>query len=329
MTFRGLSITSDNGATHCQLADLSFEQAAQPGDVTVAVAHSTLNYKDALAITGQAPVVRRFPMVPGIDLAGQVLASEDPRWPVGAQVLLNGWGVGESHWGGLAQQARVRGDWLQALPSGLDTRQAMALGTAGYTAALCVLSLQRHGVKPDAGEILVTGASGGVGVVAVLLLAQLGYQVVAVTGKAEQAETLQALGAAQVMERGLFTEPGKPLQKERWAGVVDTLGSHALVNACASTRYGGVVAACGLAQGRDLPGQVAPFILRGVTLAGVDSVQAPMERRHQAWQLLAQQVRWEAFNPMVHEVALSQAPEVAQRLMRGEHSGRTVVDVNR
>jgi acrylyl-CoA reductase (NADPH) len=329
MTFRGLSITSDNGRTHCQLVDLAFESNPAPGDVTVAVAYSTLNYKDALAITGRAPVVRRFPMVPGIDLAGEVRASDDPRYKLGEQVLLNGWGVGESHWGGLAQQARVRADWLQAIPAPLTARQAMALGTAGYTAALCVLALQRHGVQPASGEVLVTGATGGVGVVAVLLLARLGYHVVAATGKAEQAPTLQRLGAAEVVPRAALTEPGKPLQKERWAGVVDTLGSHALANACASTRYGGVVAACGLAQGMDLTGSVAPFILRGVTLAGVDSVQAPMVQRQRAWQLLAEHVVWDTLEPLITEVALEQAPAVAQQLMRGEHSGRTVVNVNR
>src|SRR5882672_2518239 len=265
----------------------SLEEGRLPaGDVTVRVDYSTLNYKDALAITGKAPVVRQFPMVPGVDFAGTVDASELPSYRAGDRVLLNGWGVGETHWGGLAQRARVKGDWLIPLPAAFTPRQSMAIGTAGYTAMLCVIALERHGVTPGSGEILVTGAAGGVGSVAVVLLAKLGFRVAAVTGRMAEAEYLKRLGAAEILDRALFTAPGKPLAKERWAGAIDVVGSHILANVCAALRYRGVVAACGLAGGMDLPASVAPFILRGICLYGIDSVMCPLPRRQDAWKRL-------------------------------------------
>jgi acrylyl-CoA reductase (NADPH) len=294
------------------------------GDVTVAIEYSTLNYKDALAITNRSPVVRAWPMVAGIDGAGTVLDSRHPKWQPGDRVVLNGFGVGETHKGCLAGKARLRGDWLVRLPEAFTTRQAMAIGTAGYTAMLCVLALERHGV-PAGGEVLVTGASGGVGSVAVALLARLGYRVVAASGKADAAGYLKRLGAAEVVDRATLAAPGKPLQKERWAGVVDTLGSHALANACAQTKYGGTVAACGLAQGMDLPVTVAPFILRGVTLAGVDSVMAPLALREQAWARLARDLDPALLETMIHDIALEDAIDGAAALMAGRITGRTVV----
>jgi acrylyl-CoA reductase (NADPH) len=295
--------------------------------VTVDVAFSTINFKDGLAITGKSPVVRKWPMVPGIDFAGTVSASDDPRWQVGDAVLLTGWGVGESHWGGLAEKARVNGDWLVRLPAALQPADAMALGTAGYTAMLCVLALQRQGVKPGSGDILVTGATGGVGSVAVSLLSRLGHRVVASTGKADEAEYLKALGAAEIIDRATLSAPGKPLQKERWAGVVDTVGSHTLANACASTRYGGTVTACGLAQGMDLPVTVAPFILRGVLLVGIDSVMAPMALRTQAWERLAQDIDHSALALIARRIGLAEALATAPQILGGSIRGRLVVDV--
>ena len=298
------------------------------GGVTVRVSHSTLNYKDALAITGQSPVVRQFPMVPGIDLVGTVEASEHADWRVGDAVVLNGWGVGETHWGGLAQRARLKGDWLVPLPEAFTPAQAMAICTAGYTAMLCVMALERHGLTPAQGEVLVTGAAGGVGSVAIALLSRLGYQVAAVTGRPQEAEYLQALGARTVLDRAEFAAPGKPLAKERWAGVVDTVGSHTLANACAQTRYGGAVAACGLAGGMDLPATVAPFILRGVTLAGVDSVMCPRPRRLEAWQRLARDLDPALLARMTRQIGLAEALAVAPTLLAGQVRGRVVVDVN-
>ena len=295
--------------------------------VSVDVAFSTINFKDGLAISGKSPVVRKWPMVPGIDFAGTVSASDDPRWQVGDAVILNGWGVGESHWGGLAEKARVNGDWLVRLPAALQPADAMALGTAGYTAMLCVLALQRQGVKPGSGDILVTGATGGVGSVAVSLLSRLGYRVVASTGKADQAEYLKALGAAEIIDRATLSAPGKPLQKERWAGVVDTVGSHTLANACASTRYGGTVTACGLAQGMDLPVTVAPFILRGVLLVGIDSVMAPLALRTQAWERLAQDIDHSALALIARRIGLAEALATAPQILGGSIRGRLVVDV--
>ena len=306
------------------------DDAALPeGDVTVRVAYSTLNYKDGLAITGKGPVVRKFPMVPGIDLAGTVDASTHAGIAVGDKVVLNGWGVGEGHWGGLAQRARLKGDWLVPLPAAFTPRQAMAIGTAGYTAMLCVMALERHGVTPASGEVLVTGANGGVGSVAVALLTKLGYTVVASTGRPQEADYLKALGATEIIDRALLSAPGKPLAKERWAGAVDTVGSHTLANVCASMKYRGAVAACGLAQGMDFPSSVAPFILRGVTLAGVDSVMAPRAERLEAWRRLAQDLDVARLELMTHEIGLGEAVATAAALLEGKVRGRVVVDVNR
>lgn len=305
------------------------DDALPEGDVLVRVEWSTLNYKDGLAITGKAPVVRKFPMVPGIDFAGTVEASRHPAWQPGDRVLLNGWGVGEGHWGGLAQKARVRGDWLLARPENLSARQCMAIGTAGYTAMLCVLALERHGVLADSGEVLVTGAAGGVGSVAIQLLARRGYRVVASTGRIEAAgEYLRGLGAAEVIDRAQFSAPGKPLGRERWAGAVDTVGSHTLANVCATTRYGGVVTACGLAGGMDLPATVAPFILRGVTLAGIDSVMAPLPLRQAAWTALAAEIDTDKLDDMTRAIPLAAAIPAAAELIAGQVRGRLVVDVN-
>ena len=311
-----------------QVAITELDEAQLPaGDVLVQVSHSTLNYKDALAITGKAPVVRSWPMVPGIDFAGAVLESSDPRYRPGDVVLLNGWGVGESHWGGLAQKVRVKADWLLPLPAGLTAAQAMAIGTAGYTAMLCVMALQRNGLLPAQGPVLVTGANGGVGSIAIALLARLGFEVHASTGRLAEAEHLKALGATDIIDRATLNTPGKPLQKERWAGAVDSVGSHTLANVCAGIRYGGVVAACGLAQGMDFPSTVAPFILRGVTLAGVDSVMAPHARRAEAWQRLARELPAELLPRNTETIALADAAGVAARLLAGQVRGRVVVDV--
>jgi acrylyl-CoA reductase (NADPH) len=325
--FPGILITKDDNGYQANLTQVD-PTVLSEGDVTVAVEYSTLNYKDGLAITGKSPVVRRFPMVPGIDFSGTVTSSTHPAWKAGDAVILNGWGVGETHTGGLAEQARVKGDWLIARPAAFSARQAMAIGTAGYTAMLCVMALERHGVKPADGEILVTGANGGVGSVAIILLAQLGYRVVASTGRPEAAEHLKALGAAEVVDRATLSAPGKPLGKERWAGVVDTVGSHTLANACATTRYGGVVTACGLAGGMDLPASVAPFILRGVTLAGIDSVIAPLALRNEAWARLAQDLDPAKLEAVTEEIALDQAIARASDLMTGQVAGRLVVKVS-
>ncbi len=297
------------------------------GDVRVAVEYSTLNYKDGLAIAQKGPVVRTWPMVAGIDGAGVVLSSSHPGFQPGDRVVHNGWGLGETRWGCMSEQASLQGDWLVHLPAALSTRQAMAIGTAGYTAMLCLMALQEQGVKPESGEVLVTGATGGVGSVAVALLARAGYRVVAATGKTAEADYLKALGAAELMDRAELAAPGKPLQKERWAAVVDAVGSHTLVNALAQTRYGGVVAACGLAQGADLPGTVMPFILRGVRLIGVDSVMAPLARRQKAWDRLAHELDPALLDQMVSEVPLDGAVEAAHRLMSGQVRGRVVVRV--
>jgi acrylyl-CoA reductase (NADPH) len=329
--FQALLITKPESGYRCALTELDEAELPSAGDVTVAVECSTLNYKDALAITGRAPVVRSFPMVPGIDLAGTVTDSQHPRWKAGDKVLLNGYGVGETHWGGLAQQARVKGDWLVALPKAFSARDAMAIGTAGYTAMLCVQALQRHwaaqGVTPGSGEVLVTGANGGVGSVAIALLAGMGHTVVASTGRPDEAAYLKALGASEVIDRGPLSEPGKPLQKERWIGVVDSVGSHTLANACASSRYGAAVAACGLAQGMDLPASVAPFILRGITLYGIDSVMAPMSHREAAWSQLATDLNRKKLAAITREIGLTDAVQAAGDLLAGKVRGRLVVMV--
>ena len=295
------------------------------GDVTVAVEYSTLNYKDGLAITNRSPVVRSWPMVAGIDGSGTVLESSSPAWKAGDAIVLNGFGVGETHKGCLAAKARLKSQWLIRRPSAFTARQAMAIGTAGYTAMLCVLALERHGLRPGEGEVLVTGATGGVGSVAVALLAKLGYSVVAATGKAAEADYLRRLGAASVIDRAELAAPGKPLQKERWAGVVDAVGSHTLANACAQVRYGGAVAACGLAQGMDLPASVAPFILRGIALLGVDSVMAPIHLREQAWLRLSRDLDPRLLESMTTEIGLDEAAAAAQKLMAGQVRGRYVV----
>lgn len=310
-----------------QLDDSRLQSPDRQGDVNVAIAYSTLNYKDALAITNKSPVVRHWPMVAGIDGAGTVLASSHPNWKAGDVFVHNGWGVGESHWGCLSEKARLKGDWLVKLPAVFTARQAMAIGTAGYTAMLCVLALEDHGLTPDAGEVLVTGATGGVGSVAIALLGKLGYNVVAATGKAGEEAYLKSLGATGVIDRALLSSPGKPFQKERWAAVVDAVGSHTLANALAQTRYGGVVAACGLAQGMDLPTTVMPFILRGVTLAGIDSVMAPLVKRQRAWDRLARDLDPALLESMIEEVPLEAAIAKAHDLMNGQVRGRIVVKI--
>ncbi|MBI4755314.1 MAG: oxidoreductase [Betaproteobacteria bacterium] len=326
--FRAILLSKADGATRADVTELD-DSALPDGDVTVRIDYSTVNYKDALAITGKAPVVRKWPMVPGIDFAGVVEAGSHADWHPGDRVVLNGWGVGESHWGGLAQRARVSGDWLVPLPAPFSTRQAMAIGTAGYTASLCVTALERHGIRPGDGEVLVTGAGGGVGGVAIALLARRGYRVVASTGRPAEADYLKSLGAAEVMDRAELSAPGKPLGKERWAGVVDAVGSHTLANACATTRYRGAVAACGLAQGMDFPATVAPFILRGVTLYGIDSVMAPKAVRLQAWARLAADLDAPTLDALTREIALAEAVSAASELLAGTIRGRVVVDVNR
>ncbi len=331
MKFNALYLTKDSdNRTEAQVKQLEeSDLPAFPTGVTVAISHSTINYKDGLAITGRSPVVRKFPMVPGIDFAGTVTASDHPGWKAGDEVILNGWSVGEAHWGGLSQRARVNGDWLIRRPENLSASDAMAIGTAGYTAMLCVMALERHGVSPGSGEILVTGATGGVGSFAVSLLAARGFKVVASTGKKDEAAFLQALGAAEIIDRDTLSGAGKPLQKERWAGVVDTVGSHTLANACAATRYGGVVTACGLAQGMDLPITVAPFILRAVQLVGIDSVMAPQALRAEAWTRLAREVKRSWIDSIAHTVGLEEAIGVAGQILGGSIRGRVVVDVNR
>lgn len=320
---------NDDGSTDAKLTRLDDAQLPADGDVTVRIDYSTINYKDGLAITGKSPVVRKWPMVPGIDGAGEVIASSHPEWKAGDAVVLNGWGVGEMHMGCLAQRARLKGDWLIRRPSNISSRNAMAIGTAGYTAMLCAMALQEKGIAKDSGEILVTGASGGVGSVAIAILSAWGYRVIASTGKASEAAYLKALGAADIIDRAELSAPGKPLQKERWAGVVDSVGSHTLVNALAQTRYGGAVAACGLAQGLDLPGSVAPFILRGISLLGIDSVMAPRQKREAAWQRLASDLPLDRLEQMIEEIGLEDALPRARDIIEGKVRGRLVVDVNR
>jgi acrylyl-CoA reductase (NADPH) len=327
MTYQALQIEKDDAGYRCALKTLD-DSALPEGDVTVQVDYSTINYKDGLAITGKSPVVRKFPLTPGIDLSGTVTESQHPLFKAGDRVVLNGWGVGESHSGGLAQKARLKGDWLVHLPAAFTPRQAMAIGTAGYTAMLCVMALEKHGVTPANGDILVTGAGGGVGSVAIALLAKLGYRVVASTGRPQEADYLRQLGAADIMDRAELSAPGKPLAKERWAGVVDTVGSHTLANACASTKYGGVVTACGLAQGMDFPSSVAPFILRGVTLAGIDSVMAPRAVREAAWARLAQDLDAAQLERITREVGLADAIGLGAEILAGQVRGRVVVNVN-
>jgi len=324
--FKALQLSKSDAGFAAAVVDLDDSQLPA-GDVLGQVEYSTLNYKDGLAITNKSPVVRVWPMVAGIDGAGTVLESSHPQWQPGDRFVHNGWGFGETRWGLMSGHARLQGDWLVRLPSAFTPRQAMAIGTAGYTAMLCVLALERHGVKPADGEVLVTGATGGVGSIAVALLGKLGYTVVAATGKASENSYLQQLGASAVIDRSELAAPGKPLQKERWAGVIDAVGSHTLANACAQTRYGGVVAACGLAQGHDFPATVMPFILRGVTLAGIDSVMAPLARRQEAWERLARDLDPARLETITEEIPLAQAPARAADLMAGQVRGRLVVKI--
>lgn len=327
-TFRALRLHKTDSGQEARFEDLSMSELMD-GDVTVRVDYSTINFKDGLALTGRSPVVRVWPLIPGIDFAGVVEASSHADFAVGDRVVLNGWGVGETHHGGYAQRARVRGDWLVKLPDGLSAAQAMAIGTAGYTAMLCVLGLERQGVKPDAGDILVTGAAGGVGSVAIALLARLGYRVVASSRRKDsEGDYLKSLGAADVLDAAEFQGPARPLGKERWAGAVDAVGSHTLANVLSQTRYGGVITACGLAQGLDLPGSVAPFILRGVVLAGVDSVMRPKPDRIEAWDRLASDLDLGKLEAMTSTATLSDLPRLATEILDGKVRGRVVVDVN-
>lgn len=323
---KAILVSKDDSGYQAVLTDVP-ESDLPEGNVIVSVQYSTINYKDGLAITDKSPVVRKFPMVPGIDFVGVVEKSSDERYQVGDQVVLNGWGVGETHWGGYAEKASVNGDWLIPLPGSFKPEQAMAIGTAGYTAMLCVMALEDHGVTPDKGEIVVSGAAGGVGSVAISLLAKLGYSITAITGRPETAGYLRGLGASNIAARDEFSNPGKPFAKERWAGAIDSVGSHTLANICASTRYGGTVAACGLAGGMDLPLTVMPFILRGVTLTGVDSVMAPRARRVEAWNRLAADLDLTKLETIGTEVGLGEVIEKAEQLVNGKIQGRIIVKI--
>ena len=323
---RAILITKDDSGYKAQLETVDESQLPE-GDVRIAVDYSTMNYKDSLAISGASPVVRNFPMVPGIDLAGTVTQSSSADFSVGDNVLLNGWGVGEVHWGGLAEQASLKADWLIKRPEAFSAKQTMAIGTAGYTAMLCVMALEKNGVTPDQGPVIVTGAGGGVGSVAIALLSKLGYTVVASTGRASEADYLKSLGAADIMDRAELAEKGRPLGKERWAGGIDAVGSHTLANICATTKYGGTVAACGLAQGFDLPATVMPFILRGVTLAGVDSVYRPKAERIEAWNRLAKDLDLKHIDAMMTEISLADTLNTAADQLAGKTRGRIVVNV--
>jgi acrylyl-CoA reductase (NADPH) len=326
--FKALTLNKDTDGKTLAALGSSTESDLPEGNVLVRVAYSSLNYKDGLAITGRSPVVRKFPMVPGIDFAGTVLESSQANIKPGDEVILNGWGVGESHWGGLAERARVKGDWLVPMPAGMDAKRAMAIGTAGYTSMLCVMALQDRGVRPEHGPVLVTGANGGVGTIAISLLANLGFSVHASTGRLDDSAYLKSLGASEIIERSELGSPGKPLQKERWAAAIDSVGSHTLANVCASLRYGGTVAACGLAQGMDFPSSMAPFILRGIALLGIDSVNAPMERRIVAWHRLATELPGDVLDANTRTIGLAAVRESATELLAGNVRGRLVVDLS-
>lgn len=325
-TFRALLLEKTEGQQSARIAELT-DADLMDGDVTVAVSHSTINYKDGLALTGAAPVVRRWPMIPGIDFAGVVETSSHGGFKPGDKVVLNGFGVGETHLGGFATRARVKGDWLVKLPDAFSAEQAMAIGTAGYTAMLSVMALERHGIAPESGPVLVTGSAGGVGSVAIAVLAKLGYKVIASTGRVEEKDYLTGLGATEIIPRAELSGDPRPLGKERWAGAVDSVGSKTLANALSMTKYGGCVAACGLAAGMDLPGSVAPFILRGVTLAGIDSVMAPLALRQQAWERLARDLDTGKLVAMTKTVTLTEAAKLGDDILQGKLRGRTVVDV--
>lgn len=326
-SFKGLLLTKGEAGPTTAWTDLT-DADLMDGDVTVRVSHSTINYKDGLAITGKAPVVRRWPMIPGIDFAGDVISSNNPAFKVGDGVILNGWGVGETHLGGYAQRARVKADWLVRRPAAFTPAQAMAIGTAGYTAMLCVLALERNGITPDRGPILVTGAAGGVGSVAIALLAKLGFTVIASTGRTSEADYLKELGASEIIDRAELSGPARPLGKERWAGAVDAVGSHTLANVISMMKYDGCVAACGLAQGLDLPSSVAPFILRSVTLAGVDSVMAPTARRMEAWTRLARDLDIAKLDALTVTRPISDAVALAPEILAGKVRGRVVLEID-
>lgn len=325
-TFRAIRVSKGEKAPQVEFVNLT-EADLMEGDVTVAVEYSTVNYKDGLALTGAAPIIRHWPLIPGIDFSGKVETSDHPDFKPGDRVVLNGWGVGEGHHGGYAQKARVKGDWLVKLPDAISNEQAMAIGTAGYTSMLCVLALEKNGVKPGS-DVLVTGAAGGVGSVAIVLLAKLGYRVIASTGRLSEADYLKTLGADEVIDRNELSNPAKPLGKERWAGAVDAVGSHTLANVLSMTKYGGTVAACGLAQGLDLPASVAPFILRGITLAGTDSVMAPKEKREEAWKRLATDLDMKKLEALSFRAKLDDVPKLATEILAGNVRGRAIVDVN-
>lgn len=327
MSFKALLATKNGDAISAGVVDLT-EQDLMPGDVTVAVEYSTVNYKDALALSGRSPVIRTFPLIPGIDLAGVVETSTHPGFAPGDRVLVNGWGLSQTHHGGYAQKARVPGEWLVKIPTAFSSQESMAIGTAGYTAMLSVLALEHGGVSPDQGDILVTGANGGAGSIAIALLSTLGYRVVASTGRLEESAYLKELGAAEIIDRATLSGAGAPIAKERWAGAIDAVGSHTLANVLAQTRYRGVVAAFGLAQGADLPGSVLPFILRNVTLAGIDSVNAPYAAREQAWTRLATDLDVGKLARTTQMIGLAEVPALAEQVLQGRVQGRTVVDVN-
>jgi acrylyl-CoA reductase (NADPH) len=325
-TFKAIRVDKAEKGTTVALTQFD-EADLMEGDVTVAVEWSTLNYKDGLAVTGKAPVVRRFPMIAGIDFAGIVEASSHPAWKAGDKVICNGWGMGETHLGAYAEKARVKGDWLVRLPEGMSTRDAMAIGTAGYTAMLSVLALEQHGLAPKDGPIVVTGAAGGVGSVATAVLSKLGYHVIASTGRVSEADYLKDLGAAEVIDRNELSGPAKPLAKERWAGGIDSVGSTTLANLLSMTKYGGAIAACGLAAGMDLPSSVAPFILRGVSLLGIDSVMCPIERRKTAWERLASDLDHRKLAEITHEIGLDQVIDAGAKILAGQVRGRIVVKI--
>lgn len=325
-TFKAIRIDKADKGTTAALTQFD-EAELMDGDVTVRVEWSTLNYKDGLALTGKAPVVRRFPMIAGIDFAGTVEASSHPQWKAGDKVVCTGWGMGETHLGAYAEKARVKGDWLVALPQGLSARDAMAIGTAGFTAMLSVLALEKHGVSPKSGPVVVTGAAGGVGSVATAVLSKLGYHVIASTGRASEADYLKSLGAAEVIDRNELSAPAKPLARERWAGGVDSVGSTTLANLLSMTKYGGAIAACGLAAGMDLPSSVAPFILRGVCLLGIDSVMCPIEPRKAAWQRLASDLDRTKLSEITTEIPLAEVPEWGAKILAGQVRGRIVVEI--
>ena len=325
--FKALLIEKDDQAYRATITELP-ESRLPEGDVTVDIEYSTLNYKDGLAIAGTAPIVRAFPMVPGIDFAGVVQSSSHPEFKHGDRVVLNGWGVGEQHWGGLAQKARVKGDWLVRLPASMSARRAMMIGTAGYTAMLSVMALERYGIRAGDGDVLVTGANGGVGSVAIILLRKLGYRVIAATGRISERPHLERLGASDVIDRASLSQSGKPLQRERWAAAIDSVGSHTLANVCAGTKADGAVAVCGMAQGLDFPATVAPFILRGVALLGINSVTRPKSQRIEAWDRLASFLTDADLKAMTCDIGMNDVISTANRLLAGQVRGRVVVNVN-